>query len=32
MTWMRKLEGITTIDVTDRDPDDVARELHEALA
>jgi tRNA dimethylallyltransferase len=32
MTWMRKLEGITTIDVTDRDPEDVARELHRALA
>ena len=31
LTWMRKLRGITTIDVTDRDPDDVARELRAAL-
>jgi tRNA dimethylallyltransferase len=28
LTWMRKLPGIRTLDVTDRDPEDVAAELH----
>jgi tRNA dimethylallyltransferase len=28
LTWMRKLAGVTVIDVTDRDPDDVAGEVH----
>ena len=27
MTWMRKLAGVRVIDVTGRDPDDVAREI-----
>jgi tRNA dimethylallyltransferase len=27
LTWMRKLPEIDVIDVTDRDPDDVAAEL-----
>ncbi len=27
LTWMRKLAGVRTIDVTDRDPVDVAREI-----
>jgi tRNA dimethylallyltransferase len=31
LTWMRKLPNATLIDVTGRDPDDVARELHAAL-
>ena len=31
LTWMRKLQGIATIDVTGRAPDDVAAELHAAL-
>jgi tRNA dimethylallyltransferase len=31
LTWMRKLEGIATIDVTGREPADVAARLHEAL-
>ncbi len=31
LTWMRKLAGIRTIDVTGRDPDDVAGEIVEAL-
>jgi tRNA dimethylallyltransferase len=31
LTWMRKLPGIATIDVTGREPADVARELHAAL-
>jgi len=31
LTWMRKLPDVTLIDVTARAPDDVARELHEAL-
>jgi tRNA dimethylallyltransferase len=31
LTWMRKLPGVHLIDVTDRDPDDVAAELHEAV-
>jgi tRNA dimethylallyltransferase len=31
LTWMRKLEGIATIDVTDRSPADVAAQLHGAL-
>jgi tRNA dimethylallyltransferase len=28
LTWMRKLPDVRLIDVTDRDPDDVAAELH----
>jgi tRNA dimethylallyltransferase len=32
MTWMRKLEGVHAIDVTGRTPEDVAEELHRALA
>jgi hypothetical protein len=28
---MRKLPNVTLIDVTDRTPEDVARELHAAL-
>ena len=31
LTWMRKLPGVHLIDVTDREPDDVAGELHRAL-
>ena len=31
LTWMRKLAGVRTIDVTGRDSDDVAREIVEAL-
>jgi tRNA dimethylallyltransferase len=31
LTWMRKLPGLATIDVTGREPADVARELHAAL-
>ena len=31
LTWMRKLPDVTTIDVTDRTPSDVAAELHAAL-
>jgi len=31
LTWMRKLAGIATIDVTGREPADVAAQLHEAL-
>ncbi len=31
LTWMRKLPGVTTIDVTGRDPAAVADELHAAL-
>jgi tRNA dimethylallyltransferase len=31
LTWMRKLPNATLVDVTDRDPADVARELHAAL-
>jgi tRNA dimethylallyltransferase len=31
LTWMRKLQGITTIDVTGRHPADVAAELHGSL-
>jgi len=27
LTWMRKLSGVELVDVTDRDPDDVAAEL-----
>jgi tRNA dimethylallyltransferase len=30
-TWMRKLPNVTLIDVTDRAPGEVARELHAAL-
>ena len=32
MTWMRKLEGVRTIDVTHRTPEEVAEELRAALA
>jgi tRNA dimethylallyltransferase len=32
LTWMRKLPGVTTIDVTGRTPEEVAEELHGALA
>jgi len=32
LTWMRKLEGVRTIDVTGRAPEAVAEELHAALA
>ena len=32
MTWMRKLEAVRMIDVTDRTPEAVAGELHAALA
>ena len=31
LTWMRKLPGVAPIDVTGREPDDVAAELHAAL-
>ena len=31
LTWMRKLPDVRLIDVTDRQPDDVAAELHQAL-
>jgi tRNA dimethylallyltransferase len=31
LTWMRKLPNVTLVDVTGRAPDEVARELHEAL-
>jgi len=31
LTWMRKLPGVRVIDVTGRDPADVAEELHAAL-
>jgi tRNA dimethylallyltransferase len=31
LTWMRKLPGVTPIDVTGRDPEDVAAELHATL-
>ena len=32
LTWMRKLPGLETIDVTGRTPEAVAEELHAALA
>lgn len=32
LTWMRKLANVTLLDVTDRDPDEVARDVHAALA
>jgi tRNA dimethylallyltransferase len=32
LTWMRKLPGVTLLDVTGRRPDDVARDLHAAVA
>jgi tRNA dimethylallyltransferase len=32
LTWMRKLAGAQTIDVTDRDADDVAREILDSAA
>jgi tRNA dimethylallyltransferase len=32
LTWMRKLPGLATIDVTGRTPEEVAGELHAALA
>ena len=28
VTWMRKLPGVRVVDVTGRDPEDVAAELH----
>jgi tRNA dimethylallyltransferase len=31
LTWMRKLPGVHLVDVTGREPDDVAAEIHEAL-
>jgi tRNA dimethylallyltransferase len=31
LSWMRKLAGVRVIDVTGRDPDDVAEEIVEAL-
>jgi tRNA dimethylallyltransferase len=31
LTWMRKLAGVTLIDVTGRTADDVAAEIHRAL-
>ena len=31
LTWMRKLPGVTAIDVTGRSPEEVAAELHAAL-
>jgi tRNA dimethylallyltransferase len=31
LTWLRKLPGVTRIDVTDRSPEDVAQEIHAAL-
>jgi len=32
LAWMRKLAGVRTIDVTGRDPDDVAREILDSAA
>ena len=32
LTWMRKLPDVTLIDVTERTAEDVAREVHDALA
>lgn len=32
LTWMRKLPNVTLLDVTCRDPDEVAQEVHAALA
>lgn len=32
LTWMRKMAGVRTIDVTDRDPDEVAREILDSCA
>jgi tRNA dimethylallyltransferase len=32
LTWMRKLPDVTLVDVTGREPEDVAAELHAALA
>ena len=32
LTWMRKLAGVQTIDVTERDPGDVAREILDSAA
>jgi tRNA dimethylallyltransferase len=31
LTWMRKLPGVRVLDVTGREPADVAAELHAAL-
>jgi tRNA dimethylallyltransferase len=31
LTWMRKLPGVLLLDVTDREPEAVAAELHAAL-
>ena len=32
LTWMRKLPAVTLVDVTRREPDDVAGELLDTLA
>lgn len=32
LTWMRKMASVRAIDVTDRDPDDVAREILDSCA
>jgi tRNA dimethylallyltransferase len=32
LTWMRKLPNVTLIDVTDRTPEEVAEQVHTALA
>ena len=32
LTWLRKLPGVRTLDVTGRDPEDVAAELHGMIA
>ena len=31
LTWMRKLPGVTPIDVTGKAPEDTAAEIHRAL-
>jgi tRNA dimethylallyltransferase len=31
LTWLRKLPGVLTVDMTGRDADDAAAELHSAL-
>jgi hypothetical protein len=31
MTWMRKLAGVTVVDVTDREPRDVAAQVARLL-
>jgi tRNA dimethylallyltransferase len=32
LTWMRKLAGVSLVDVTGRDPDDIAAEVDSLLA